>query len=255
MTTSGRAGDRGVSLAALLVGIVIVGLVATVIVIGLRAPDPKPSRAECDADQSALLRAEQRYYSEHGDYATEEELVAAGLLEEPLPLQDVTLAEDSFKPVPTAVCTQVVTGATTPVAAHLALNFVPDTVTAGRLIDPAITVTLTGDDGAVLTDSTADVTISLTADNGAKLSGTTTVRAVAGVATFAGLAIDKAGSGYTFAAEASGATVTSASTVTVNPGSPARLRFVSAPPSATPGVLFPAQPVVDVEDVMGNVIE
>lgn len=255
MTTAERRRDRGFSLVVLLVGIVIVGLVATVIVIAVRGHDPPPTTAECDADRSALLRAERAFHTEHLRFGTEDELVVAGLLESPLPLQDVALVEDSFQVVAIAACVAAAPGATAPVAMQLVLNSVPDTVTAGRLIDPAITVTLTDDSGAVLADSTAEVTISLQAPNGAKLAGTTTVRAVAGVATFADLAIDKAGSGYSFVAEAAGVTATSAPHVAVNTGTPARLRFVASPTSATPGVLFTAQPIVAVEDVMGNMIE
>ncbi len=240
----------------LLVGVVIVGLVSTVIVIGFRDRNKPPTTAACDADRSALLRAEQRFHDDHGRYGTEVDLVAAGLLERASPLHGVTMIGDSYDVVATHACAGVTPSATVPTAAmHLVFNSVPDTVTAGRLIDPAIAVTLRNEGGAVLPDSNAEVTISLDAANGAKLSGTTTVRAVAGVATFANLAIDKAGSGYSFAAEASGTTATSSSHVTVNPGIPARLRFAVSPSSATPGVVFPTQPVVDVEDVMGNVIE
>ena len=239
----------------LLVGVVIVGLVATVIVIGLLGRDDPPTTAACDADRSALLRAEQQFHTEHDRFGTEDELVAAGLIDSPLSLQDVTLVADSFQVVTSAACTRSTPGATSPAAVYLIVSSIPDTVTAGRLIDPAITVTLTDDDGAVLADSTAEVTISLKAPNGAKLSGTTAVRAVAGVATFTDLAIDKAGSGYSFATEALGAKVTSSTPVKVNPGTPASLRFVASPRSATPDVEFPTQPVVEVEDVMGNVIE
>jgi len=52
-------------------------------------------------------------------------------------------------------------------------------------------------------DSTAPVTLIITAGtgtNGATLSGATTVNAVNGVATFSGLIIDKAGTGYTLTA-------------------------------------------------------
>jgi hypothetical protein len=256
VTLSGRHRDRGFSLLVLLVGVVIVGLVATVIVIGLLRGEDPPAAAACNADRGVLLRAEERFHTEHGRFGTEDELVAAGQLDDPLSLQDVTLVANSFKVVPTAGCAAEVPGATGPVVeTHLVVSSVPDAVTAGRLINPAITVTLTDDGGAVMTDSTVEVTISLQPDNGARLLGTTTVRAVAGVATFADLAIDKAGSGYSLVAETSGATAMSSSLVTVSPGSPARLRFVASPPSATPGVVFPTQPVVDVEDDVGNVIE
>ena len=239
----------------LLVGVVIVGLVATVVVIGLNR-DERPTTAECEADRAALVRAEQAFHTEHAQYATEANLVAAGLLDHPLLLQDVTLVGGSFEVIAAAGCAAPATGGSSPLAAaNLIVSSVPDAVTAGRIIDPPITVTLTDDGGAALIDSDAEVTISLQADNGAKMLGTTTVRAVAGVATFTGLAIDKAGSGYTFTAESDGATATSSTQVTVSAGSPSRLRFVASPTSAAPGVVFATQPIVDVEDVMGNVIE
>lgn len=255
MRTSGRDRNSGFSLVVLLVGIVIVGLVVTVIVIAVRGHDPPPTTAECDGDRSALLRAEQAFHNDHLRFGTEDELVAAGLLDRPLKLQDVALVEDSFQVVAIPECLGAAPGATAPPAMQLVLSSVPETLTAGRLINPPITVTLTDDAGAVLTDSSAEVTVSLDAANGARLAGTKTVRAVAGVATFADLAIDKAGSGYSFTAKASGATVISAAQLTVMPGSPARLRFVASPEVSAPGIVFATQPIVQVEDVVGNVIE
>jgi hypothetical protein len=70
--------------------------------------------------------------------------------------------------------------------------------------------------GNTVTSFTGNVTVGLGANPGAgTLSGTTTVSAVAGVATFATLSIDKAGTGYTLdaAAGALGTTVSTAFTI------------------------------------------
>ena len=257
MRTRGREGDRGASsLAVLLVGLVIVGLVVTVIVIGIVRPDKhQPTTAECEADRSALLHAEETFRTKQGHYGTELDLVEAKLLAGESSLHDVKLVADAYNIVTTGACAEVATSSSVEhVTAHLVLNSVPDTVTAGRFIEPAITVTLTDDGGGVLVDSSAGVTISLEAANGAKLSGTTTVRAVKGVATFTGLAIDKAGNGYTFVAHAAGASTATSAPVTVTAGAAAKLRFIASSGSAGPGVPFATQPVVEVEDVTGNVI-
>ena len=60
-------------------------------------------------------------------------------------------------------------------------------------------------DGNTATDYTGSVTIALSANpSGGTLSGTTTVNAINGVASFANLSIDKAGTGYTLVASAAG---------------------------------------------------
>ena len=63
----------------------------------------------------------------------------------------------------------------------------------------------------VTTDNTTQVTLAITGGTGtagAVLSGTTTVTVVNGWATFSGLSIDSAGSGYTLAATAPGVSST-----------------------------------------------
>jgi trimeric autotransporter adhesin len=241
--------------AVLLVGIVILGLVTTVIIIGARVHDDRPpTTAECETDRSTVLRAEEAFHARQGRYATETELVDVGLLQHNSSLHDLTLNAGSYNIVPTGGCAEVVSSTAAAPNVRLVMSAIPDTVVAGRVIDPPITVTLTDDSGAVVTDNAAEVTITLQAGNGARLFGTGTVRAVAGIATFTNLSIDKVGSGYSFAAEAQGATSASGGQVTVLPGMPATLRFVAAPTAATPGVEFATQPIVEVDDVAGNVI-
>jgi hypothetical protein len=83
------------------------------------------------------------------------------------------------------------------------------------------------------------------------LSGTKTVAAVAGVATFPGLSIDKAGTGYTLTATGAGSatsttfniTAGAAATITINAGDGQ---------TATVGTAVPIPPSVIVRDQFGN---
>jgi hypothetical protein len=71
---------------------------------------------------------------------------------------------------------------------------------------------------------------------GAALSGTTTVAAVAGVATFADLSIDSAGTGYTLTATSGAliADVSAAFDITAGPAT--RLAFTVAPSTTSAGL-------------------
>ena len=97
--------------------------------------------------------------------------------------------------------------------ALLAFRVQPSGVTAGNIMTPAVQVQIQDTLGNVDTSFTASVTIAIgTNPVGGRLSGTTSVAPVNGVALFGDLALDKAGTGYTLAASASGATgATSAS--------------------------------------------
>jgi len=81
-------------------------------------------------------------------------------------------------------------------------------------ITPAVEVAIQDSSGQTVTSFTGMVTIEITDGTGtadAELSGTTSVAAVGGIATFADLAIDEPGTGYTLTARAPGlASATSA---------------------------------------------
>ena len=64
---------------------------------------------------------------------------------------------------------------------------------------------------------------------GGTLSGTTTVAAVSGVATFAGLSIDKSGTGYTLTASDGALTGATSTTFNITVGPAAKLAFTSSP--------------------------
>jgi hypothetical protein len=85
----------------------------------------------------------------------------------------------------------------------LAFTVQPSSATAGATITPAVQVTAQNDYGNTATNFTGPVTVAIgTNPAGGTLSGTITVAAVAGVATFADLSIDRSGTGYTLTATA-----------------------------------------------------
>jgi hypothetical protein len=92
-------------------------------------------------------------------------------------------------------------------ASQLAFTVQPGSAATGAAITPAVTVAATDPAGNTDTSYHAAISVALAANTaGGTLSGTTTVTAVDGVATFPGLSIDKAGTGYTLVASASGLT-------------------------------------------------
>ena len=98
------------------------------------------------------------------------------------------------------------------------------------------------------------VTIGLVAGPAAgDLGGSLTAAASGGVATFAGLAIDQAGSGYAVQATATGLTPATTTSVGVTPAAPAQLVMPAGPPP-TLAAGSPFGLAVSVEDVYGNLI-
>jgi hypothetical protein len=91
-------------------------------------------------------------------------------------------------------------------ATHLAFGVQPSS-TNGGTITPAVTVAIEDALGDVITTANTAVTLAIGANGaGATLSGTTTVAAVAGVATFSNLSVSPAGTGFTLVASATGLT-------------------------------------------------
>src|SRR5207248_1035886 len=107
-------------------------------------------------------------------------------------------------------------------------NVQPSTTTAGTAMTPAVEVTAQDGNGNTATGFTGNITVAIgTNPSTGTLSGTKTVAAVAGVATFSGLSIDKAGTGYTLTAARAGSTTSTASNI---------------PPDAAPILVFSVQP-------------
>ena len=115
---------------------------------------------------------------------------------------------------PAAVSTAAPGGGSVAAESRAEFTVQPSRTAAGGTIQPTIELTVRDGTGQTLASFAANVTIEITdgtGDEDAELSGTTTVAAVAGVATFANLSIDKPGT-YTLTAKGAGlGPVTSAS--------------------------------------------
>jgi len=171
-------------------------------------------------------------------------------------------------------------------ATKLAFTAQPVSAVAGVafVTQPVVTVQDAG--GNKVTSFTGPVTISIksnTGASGASLNGTKTVNAVAGVATFSGLSLDRAGAGYVLVASSSSLSSAEANTLTVTASSGSstldqlavgianamqatptgggssggavvatKLAFTTQPAGATAGTAFTTQPVVTIQDANGN---
>src|SRR6266481_2169792 len=140
-------------------------------------------------------------------------------------------------------------------AAQLAFTVQPTNVVAGAAIAPAVQVSIEDAKGNVVTTATNMVTIAIgTNPGGGTLSGTATVAAVAGVATFSTLSIDKTGTGYTLAASSAGFTGATSTAFNVTPGTAAQLAFTVQPTNVVAGAAIAPAVQVSIEDAKGNVV-
>lgn len=135
------------------------------------------------------------------------------------------------------------------------LTFVqpPVTTAAGVSITPSVKVAIQDAGGNTVTGATDAVTLAIgTNPAGGVLSGTTTVAAVNGVATFANLSIDKAGTDYTLTATAGGLTDATSPTFDIVPGTANHLVFLVGPTDRVVGQKFSPALQVQVQDAGGN---
>jgi hypothetical protein len=136
--------------------------------------------------------------------------------------------------------------------ARLVFRTQPSNAIAGEVLTPVVQVTVQDSAGNVL-DSTASVTLALgTNPAGGTLAGTRTVNAVAGVATFSNLSLDKAGTGYTLVASSTGLTEATSAAFDIQVAAPSRLAFRVQPSNAPPDVAITPAVVVRIEDAFGN---
>lgn len=84
-------GQGGFTLIELLVVIIILGVLASVVVFAVTGVGDKGQAAAYAADADTVRSAEEAYCARHGSYATEEELVAKGFLQELSTNTDVAL--------------------------------------------------------------------------------------------------------------------------------------------------------------------
>jgi streptogramin lyase len=128
----------------------------------------------------------------------------------------------------------------------------PASVTAGSGF--GFTVTAEDSSGNPITTFNGTVTVAI-ANNpgGAALGGTLSVTASSGVATFSGLTLNKAASGYTLLVTSSGVGEGVTNTISVTPAAPTQLVITQQPP-ATVKVSSPFGLQALIEDQYGNVV-
>ncbi|TLY49131.1 MAG: hemagglutinin, partial [Gemmatimonadetes bacterium] len=138
-------------------------------------------------------------------------------------------------------------------ASHLVFSVQPTTTTAGSLITPAVQVTAQDAQGNTATGFTGNITVAIGANpGGGTLSGTATVAAVSGVATFSGLSINKAGTGYTLVASSGGLTDPTSTAFNITAGSATQLVFTGQPSNTTAGAAITPAVQVTAQDGQGN---
>jgi len=140
-------------------------------------------------------------------------------------------------------------------AAQLAFSVQPSNATAGAAISPAVQITVQDALGNPVTTATNSVTVAIqTNPGGSTLSGTTSVSAVAGLATFSTLSLNRTGNGYTLAATSTGLTGTVSGAFNISAGTAAQLAFTVQPSNTTAGVSITPAVQVTVQDASGNTV-
>ncbi len=128
----------------------------------------------------------------------------------------------------------------------------PASVTAGSTF--GLTVAVEDNLGDQITSYNGSVTIALANNPGdGTLGGPVTEPVVNGVATFSGLTLDAAGSGYALEASSGSLTSLPSNNFAVSPAAASQLVIHTQPSArATAGQAFATQPVIDEEDQYGN---
>lgn len=140
-----------------------------------------------------------------------------------------------------------------PAAAKLAFTMQPSSATAGVAIDPGVTVAIQNEAGDLVPDAANVVTVAIEKNaGGGTMPGTVSVTAVNGVATFTNLRIDKAGTGYTLTATATGLTSATSSPFAIVPGPATRLVFAVQPSTTAGGAAITPPVQVAAQDSFGN---
>ncbi len=145
-------------------------------------------------------------------------------------------------------------GGSTQSATQLVFVVQPADIVAGASFATPLRVEFRDAAGSIVTSATGSISVAVTTNPGAAtLAGSTTVNAVAGVATFPGLSITKAASGYQLTASSAGLTSLPSSPFGVTPAAAARLVFAVQPPNdVEANVVISPRVRVDVHDTYGN---
>ncbi|MDE3064328.1 MAG: hypothetical protein KGJ36_01480 [Acidobacteriota bacterium] len=169
----------------------------------------------------------------------------------PAGLYSLTFSDGSLTP---AVSTNINVGAG--VASKLVITTQPSSSVASGValtVQPVVKVEDSG--GNVITGTTSTVTAVITAGTNTAVNNTATVNSSTGTATFAGLALNALVGTYTLTFSDGALTTAISTSITVTPGAASKLAVTTQPSAIdASGVPLAIQPVVKVEDAVGNVV-
>jgi hypothetical protein len=163
----------------------------------------------------------------------------------------------------TATSTPVLTGSPVSFTAtgtagapnKLGFGIQPANATAAPSTIPTFTVLIQDANGNTVTTATTAVTIAVGANPGAStIGGTLTVNAVAGVATFSTVTLNKSGTGYTLTAAATGLTGMTSAAFNVTAGAANKVVFAQQPSNVAAGAAMTPAVTAQIQDVNGNLL-
>ena len=108
--------------------------------------------------------------------------------------------------------------------------------------------------GNTVTNSTVNVVATIGSGSGGTLSGTTTVAAIAGVATFTNLRLTGTAGPFTLTFTPTSLTAITSSSFTLTFGTATASAITTQPSGAVSGVDFTGQPVIRIVDANGNTV-
>ncbi|HET9294201.1 MAG TPA: Ig-like domain repeat protein [Gemmatimonadales bacterium] len=137
---------------------------------------------------------------------------------------------------------------------HLIFGQQPTAVIAGQVITPSPTVIIRDASNNTVATATNTITMVILDNPGsATLGGDNAVAAVNGTATFGDLTLDKAGTGYTLRATSGSLTGVTSNAFNVAAGTATKLAMFGQPSgTAQSGAVFGAQPIIQLQDALGN---
>ena len=138
-------------------------------------------------------------------------------------------------------------------ATQLVFSVQPINTSASAAVTPAIKVQVQDAGGNLVSTVTDPITLAINSNPGnGMLSGTLTVSAVNGEATFSDISIDKAGSGYTLDATASGLSTATSASFDISVGAATQLAYRVEPTNAVSTPPISPAIKVEVQDAGGN---
>lgn len=140
---------------------------------------------------------------------------------------------------------------------QLVFQVQPQAVLANQTFPSQVRVFVADSSGNLVTTATSAIALGITSGSGtagAVLTGTVTVNAVAGVATFPGISVDRVGANYTLTATASALTSAVSTTFSTSVGTASKILFQVNPSNALVGVAINPPVKVMVTDAAGNLV-